>query len=66
MSDAKKTHSLTLGKHSEEVTEAELTGIKKTLGRRFDEYTVSVLQPVKPADVPNTPAKALKAANTPE
>lgn len=67
MADApKKTHTLTLGKHSEEVTEAELAATKKTLGdRRFAEYTVTPIQPAKPADVPSTPAK-LKAADKPE
>ena len=67
MADAKKTHLLTLGKHSEEVTEAELDSLKKAVGsRRFAEYSVTPLQPAKPADVPSTPAKALKAASTPE
>jgi len=63
MSDTKKTHKLTLGKHSEEVTEAEMASIKETVGvRRFAEYTVTSIQPAKPADVPSTPAKALKPA----
>lgn len=65
MSDAKKTHVLTLGKHSEEVTEAELADIKKTVGeRRFGEYTVSPIQPAKP-ELPSTPAKS-KTADKPE
>ena len=63
----KKTHLLTIGKHSEEVTQDELDGIKKAVGAtRFTEYTVSPLQPAKPADVPSTPAKGLKPASTPE
>jgi hypothetical protein len=53
---ADKTHKLTLGKHSEDVTDEELAVIKKRLGARFAEYEVEPLKVTKPADV-ETPAK---------
>lgn len=58
MKDAPKTHKLTLGKHSEQVTEQELAAIKTRTGRNFSEYEVTELQPKAPAELaPNKPAK---------
>ena len=50
MSD--KTHRLTLDNgHTEDVTEEELAAIKASQGRNFSQYTVTPIQPPKPADV---------------
>jgi hypothetical protein len=60
-----KTHRLTLGKHSEEVTKDELEVLKKAYGSRFAEYSVEELHVAKPADVA-TPTKPEKAEKTPK
>lgn len=53
MANAPKTHKLTLGKHTEEVTAEELANLQKALpARAFSQYEVSELQPTKPADLP--------------
>ncbi len=57
MSD--KTHKLTLGKHHENVSDAELAAIKTRLGAKFSEYEVTPLKVAKPTDV-ETPAKPAK------
>jgi len=54
MSDAKKTHSIQHGNApAEEVTAAELANIQKVLGdTAFSAFTVTDLQPAKPAELP--------------
>ena len=61
MSEAKKTHRITLGKHSEEVTATQLADLKKVHGRRFSEYEVSEL-PAQPAEPSQGPVAAEKPA----
>lgn len=52
MSEAAKKYKATLGKHSEEWTQAEHDNVKKALSpRAFAQYEVSELQTAKPADV---------------
>lgn len=64
--EAKKTHRLTLGKHSEEVSDKELATLQERYKRNFP-YDVEALQPEKPADeapvkTPAKPKDAEKAA----
>jgi hypothetical protein len=52
MPDSHKKYKATLGKHTEEWTQAEHDNAQKVFGARFHDFTVELLQVDKPADVP--------------
>ncbi len=64
MSEHDKTHKLTLGKHSEKVTAAELEAIKQATGTRFADYEVAELHVAKPVDVQQPALPAVASTKT--